>query len=35
MYYGEFLWNGKSYAGTHELIVLRELFDRVQDVMVE
>ena len=30
MYCGEFLWNGKSYAGTHEPIVSRELFDRVQ-----
>ena len=35
IYYGEFLWNGKSYAGTHEPIVSRELFDRVQDVLEE
>ena len=35
MYCGEFLWNGKSYAGTNEPIVSRELFDRVQDVMLE
>ena len=29
MYCREFLWNGKSYAETHEPVVSKELFDRV------
>ena len=28
MYYAEFLWNGKSYAETHEPVISKELFDR-------
>ncbi len=35
IYYGQFLWNGKLYKGSHEAIITKELFDRVQDVMEE
>ncbi len=35
LYYGEFRWAGKIYKGTHEPLVSRELFDRVQEVMDE
>lgn len=30
---GEFEWNGRIYLGTHEPIVSRELWDRVQAVL--
>ena len=30
---GEFEWNGRIYPGTHEPIVTRELWDRVQTVL--
>jgi site-specific DNA recombinase len=33
LYMGEFEWNGRVYAGTHEPIVARELWDRVQAVL--
>ena len=35
IYYGDFLWNGKLYHGSHEPIVSMELFERVQDAMSE
>ena len=35
IYYGDFNWGGKHYRGTHEPIVSKELFDRVQEVLVE
>jgi len=35
IYYGDFRWDGKHYRGTHEPIVTKELFDRVQEVLVE
>ena len=31
IYTGNFIWNGKEYEGTHEAIISRELFDRVQE----
>jgi len=33
IYMGEFAWKHKVYRGTHELIVSRELWDRVQAVL--
>jgi site-specific DNA recombinase len=33
VYFGDFTWDGKLYHGTHEPIITRELFDRVQKVM--
>ncbi len=33
IYTGSFTWNGKTYQGTHEPIVSRELWDRVQAVL--
>ena len=33
IYYGEFYWDGKSYEGTHDPIIVKELFDRVQEVL--
>ena len=30
MYYGDFIWNGNHYQGTHEPIVSKELWDKVQ-----
>lgn len=33
MYMGVVVWNGSSFAGTHEPIVSKELFDKVQDVI--
>ncbi len=33
IYHGDFIWNGKRYSGTHEPIISREFFDRVQEVM--
>ena len=35
IYYGSFIWDGKLYKGTHEPIISKELFDRVQEVMKE
>jgi site-specific DNA recombinase len=35
LYHGEFRWAGKSYRGIHEPLISRELFERVQQVMVE
>ena len=35
LYYGEFRWAGKIYRGSHEPLVSRELFIRVQEVMSE
>lgn len=33
MYYGDFVWDGKHYRGTHEPIVSKELWDKVQEVL--
>ena len=33
VYYGDFTWDGKQYHGTHEPIISRSLFDKVQEVM--
>ncbi|SRR6266508_851427 len=33
IYYGEFVWLGKRHQGSHEPLVARETFDRVQAVM--
>ena len=35
IYYGDFVWAGKEYHGTHEPLISRELYDRVQEVMVD
>ena len=35
IYYGNFTWAGRRYHGTHEPLISRELFDRVQTVMTE
>src|SRR5215470_11679675 len=32
LYHGEFIWSGKRYKGTHEPIISKERFDRVQQV---
>jgi DNA invertase Pin-like site-specific DNA recombinase len=32
IYYGDFMWNGQMYPGTHEALVSIELWKRVQDV---
>jgi site-specific DNA recombinase len=32
IYYGEFIWKGKTYQGQHKPIISRELFDSVQEV---
>ncbi len=34
IYNGEFVWDGVTYQGTHEPIVVRDLFDEVQEVLV-
>lgn len=34
IYYGDFMWDGKLYHGKHTPIVSRELWLRVQDVLV-
>ena len=31
IYYGDFVWKGKLYHGTHQPLIARSLFDRVQD----
>ncbi|HEY3416380.1 MAG TPA: recombinase family protein [Armatimonadota bacterium] len=33
IYYGDFLWDGKLYRGSHEPIVSRDLWDQVQRVL--
>jgi len=33
MYYGDFLWKGKMYVGTHEALVSRSLWDKVQKII--
>jgi len=33
IYCGEFVWKGKRYLGSHEPLVTRDLFDRVQEVL--
>lgn len=33
VYYGAFNWNGKIFQGSHELIVSKEMFDKVQDIL--
>jgi site-specific DNA recombinase len=35
IYYGDFLWKKKLYRGTQEPIITKELYDRVQGVMVK
>ncbi|MCK5680182.1 recombinase family protein, partial [bacterium] len=35
IYYGSFRWTGGLYRGTHEPLISKELFDRVQEVMTE
>ena len=32
IYYGEFVWKGKRYPGTHQPLITKGLFDQVQDV---
>ncbi|HBR13963.1 MAG TPA: hypothetical protein DD723_00240 [Candidatus Omnitrophica bacterium] len=32
MYYGVFRWKNKSYSGSHEKIITKQLFDEVQNV---
>ncbi|MEO7425728.1 MAG: recombinase family protein [Fibrobacteria bacterium] len=33
VYYGDFTWDRKLYHGTHEPLITRELFDRVQEIL--
>ncbi len=33
LYMGEFEWNGKLYQGSHQTLISRELWERVQDMM--
>ena len=33
IYYGVFIWNGKSYLGSHTPLISKDLFDRVQSVL--
>ena len=35
IYYGDFDWVGRRYRGTHEPIISKGLFDRVQEVLAE
>lgn len=35
IYYGDFIWAGKEYRGKFEPIISKELYDRVQEVMVD
>jgi len=32
IYYGEFIWRGKRYLGTHQPLITKGLFDQVQEV---
>ena len=34
IYHGDFKWAGKVYKGNHEPLITKELYDRVQDVMI-
>ncbi len=33
-YYGRFRWKGKEYAGKHEPIITKDVYNKVQDIMV-
>ena len=33
LYMGEFVWNGRVYQGSHQPLVTRELWERVQDIL--
>ncbi|MBN4056824.1 recombinase family protein [bacterium AH-315-J21] len=33
IYYGEFIWKGKKYAGEHAPLISRKLFDDVQSIL--
>lgn len=33
IYYGEFIWLGKRYQGSHEPLVTRDTFEQVQTVL--
>jgi hypothetical protein len=33
IYYGDFVWNGEYYRGTHDPLISRELFEAVQEVL--
>jgi site-specific DNA recombinase len=33
IYFGNFIWNGKTYQGVHKPIITRELFEQVQAVL--
>jgi site-specific DNA recombinase len=35
IYYGDFLWDGKQYHGSHEALITRELFEEAQGVFGE
>jgi hypothetical protein len=35
IYYGDFDWAGKRYRGTHEPIITKEIFNRVQEIMAD
>lgn len=35
IYYGDFIFNGTQYHGTHEPLISKDLFDRVQDMLYE
>lgn len=35
VYHGDFSWAGKMYRGTHEPIISKELYERVQNIMNE
>jgi hypothetical protein len=35
IYYGDFDWAGRRYRGTHQPIISKGLFDRVQEVLAE
>ncbi len=35
IYYGNFIWAGKEYRGKFETIISKELYDQVQEVMVD
>ncbi|MFQ5499025.1 MAG: recombinase family protein [Candidatus Zixiibacteriota bacterium] len=33
IYYGEFVWKGKKYAGNHQPVISRQLFEKVQSIL--
>ena len=35
IYYGEFMWNGRVYPGSHQPLVSRDLWDKVQRLLSE